>query len=291
MYAALLNKELVLAVSEELKVRKDPKYLNREIYHCPHCHRRVVLVLSEKSVAFFKHFRSYQNQAGEKIEHHTAKILLKTALVAAGFPAQEEVPLADGGIRADILVNDILAFEIQCAPLGEQEFKHRHNLYSSVNIMDVWIVGKRHFLLKKLKKAQIIFFRKNIAWGNYYLEVDAEKEKLRLKHHVMVEPVKDCVHYCMKTFEIDQKGMNQLWNYKPQKMIKYQVDAEEQRNYLRKQLQEKSNLGLKTGQLLYEHHMSIDDLSDEYFKQLREPGMPVMLENYLKIQSKKKKDS
>ncbi|MGO3386686.1 MAG: competence protein, partial [Lactobacillus delbrueckii] len=35
MYAALLNKELVLAVSEAGKVRENPAYLNQEVYRCP----------------------------------------------------------------------------------------------------------------------------------------------------------------------------------------------------------------------------------------------------------------
>ena len=39
MYAALLNKELVLAVSEAGKVRENPAYLNQEVYRCPRCQR------------------------------------------------------------------------------------------------------------------------------------------------------------------------------------------------------------------------------------------------------------
>lgn len=53
MYAALLNKELVLAVSEAGKVRENPAYLNQEVYRCPRCQKPVILVLSQKAEPFF----------------------------------------------------------------------------------------------------------------------------------------------------------------------------------------------------------------------------------------------
>ena len=55
MYAAMLDKKLVLAVSEAYLVNSRQKKLNQEIYRCPHCNKKVILIVSEKKSAFFKH--------------------------------------------------------------------------------------------------------------------------------------------------------------------------------------------------------------------------------------------
>ena len=74
---------------------------------------------------------------GEKEEHHQSKMLYKAALTAAGFDAAVEIPLADGQLRADVLVAENLAFEIHCAPLSDAEFKHRHSLYQKIGVMNI----------------------------------------------------------------------------------------------------------------------------------------------------------
>lgn len=53
MYAAMLNKKLVLAVDEACLVNARQKKLNRDNYHCPHCNKKVILVMSEQKAAFF----------------------------------------------------------------------------------------------------------------------------------------------------------------------------------------------------------------------------------------------
>ena len=53
-------------------------------------------------------------------------------MTAAGFPAEVEIPLAEGQLRADVLATAKLAFEVQCAPLSQQEFNHRHQLYQKL---------------------------------------------------------------------------------------------------------------------------------------------------------------
>ncbi len=40
MYAAMLNKKLVLAVDEACLVNARQKKLNRDNYHCPHCNKK-----------------------------------------------------------------------------------------------------------------------------------------------------------------------------------------------------------------------------------------------------------
>ena len=145
MYAAILNQKLVLAINEAEQVSKGLKKLNQESYLCPSCRHRMILILSEEKKPFFKHFYQVKG-TGEKEEHLQAKQLLCTALKANGFRADIEVPLLDQQLRADVLVENRLSFEVQCAPLSGAEFAHRHALYKKLQIKDIWIVGKRHYL-------------------------------------------------------------------------------------------------------------------------------------------------
>lgn len=149
MYAAILNKKLVLAINEAEQVSKGLKKLNQDNYTCPSCKHRMILILSEEKTPFFKHFYKVKG-TGEKEEHSQAKNLLCTALKANGIKAETEVSLLEQQLRADVLVENKLAFEVQCAPLSEMEFNHRHGLYKNLHIKDIWIVGKRHYLKDKM---------------------------------------------------------------------------------------------------------------------------------------------
>lgn len=271
MYAALLNKSLVTAVAEADCILKHEKQLNDEQYLCPHCQQRVLLVLSEQKNPFFKHIRLVTAQEGEKWEHHQSKILLQTALAAAGFAAKCEVELAHGELRADVFASSRLCFEVQCAPLSEREFNHRHQLYRKEGITDIWIVGRRHFLQRRLKKTQLIFIRKNTRWGYYLLEILPRQARIRLKYNICEEPLTRQVHYQQASFALDECGMVRLWFFSP-RLKEYTFAADKQRQYLQKQLQIKSRLGQKIGELLYQKHLTIDDLPQSLFTNGRPPG-------------------
>ncbi|MFR4967531.1 competence protein CoiA [Lactobacillus kalixensis] len=271
MYAALLNKRIVLAVDEANLVRNNEKKLNYENYRCPQCHKKLILIISESKSAFFKHLAQCRSQYGEKEEHHNSKMLLKSAFTAAGFDAKVEVPLADGGIRADVLISEKLAIEVQCAPLSQREFIHRHNLYQQVKILDLWIVGKRHYLNKQLKETQLIFFRENKNWGTYYLEVNPQKQVLQLKYNIWQEPMTRNLVYQTKIFSLDECGINEFWHFKAKKKI-FQLNKNDQKQYLWRQIHQKTNLGHKIASQLYELGMNIDDLPDKVFSQFRKPG-------------------
>lgn len=271
MYAAMLNKKIVLAVSEAYLVNKGQKKLNWDNYRCPHCNKKVILIVSEQKAAFFKHISSYGSALGEKEEHHLSKMLLKSALTAAGFNAQVEIPLADGQLRADVLASKKLAFEVQCAPLSTAEFNHRHNLYKTIGVMDIWIVGQRHYLKRNLKDTQLIFFRKNKKWGNYYLEVNPKRNYFCLKYNVLQEPLTKKLVYQTKYFALDEVDLRTFWNFRPLKR-KYVLQKASQREYLIKQIRQKSKLGLRIGQMLYERKMTVTDLPDSLFQVWRDPG-------------------
>lgn len=286
MYAAMLNKKLVLAVSEAYLVNSKQKKLNQEIYRCPHCNKKVILIMSERKAAFFKHLINYNNLMGEKEEHHQSKMLLKSALTAAGFDATVEVPLAEGQLRADVLVSKKLAFEVQCAPLSQTEFKHRHALYRKIGITDIWIVGKRHYLKRRLKQTQLIFFRENQKWGNYYLEINPKKHYFCLKYNVLQEPVTRKIYYQTKYFALDEMNIRNIWHFAPTKRC-YLLNSASQKDYLKRQIMQKTKLGLKIGQLLYEQGLELEDLPEKIFTKWRKPGEENTVLHYLKIQKKR----
>ena len=227
--------------------------------------------MSEQKAAFFKHLVKYSNLMGEKEEHHQSKMLLKSALTAAGFPAEVEIPLAEGQLRADVLATAKLAFEVQCAPLSQQEFNHRHQLYQKIGVKDIWIVGQRHYLKRRLKRTQLIFFRQNKAWGNYYLEINPQRNRFCLKYNVLEEPVANKLVYQSKSFVLDELGIKDFWRFKPFKK-EYSLNIATQRKYLRQQIMQKTKLGLKIGEMLYERKLTLDDLPGKVFATWRNPG-------------------
>lgn len=264
LYAALLNNQLVLAVTE---AQSQSKMLAKNNYICPQCKQRVKLIIKEKS-AYFKHFPSNNNLSGEKEEHALSKAILKNALLEAKFNAQTETSLANGQLRADILVNSKLAFEIQCAPLSKLEFIKRHNLYKNIGVADIWIVGKRHYLLQEIKKSQLIFFRKNKLWHDYYLEILPKQKILRLKYNVQLEPITSKVHYQIENFVISSYGLAKLWHFKPV-LKQYCVDPRTQKNYLQLQLTQKTIKGMKIANQLYQRNLTIDELPPTIFSNFR----------------------
>ena len=277
MYAALLNDTLVLAV-EEAKLTKSNNKLKKH-YFCPHCEREVQFVYKDEQ-SYFKHIPSKVNLSGENEEHAQSKRILTQALRAVHFNAQTEVNLANGQLRADILAASNLAFEIQCAPLNKSEFRHRHFLYRQIGVKDIWIVGKRHFLRQNIKKSQLIFFRRNNFWREYYLEIDPFKKIIRLKYNVLLEPLTNKVHFQEEKFAISAKGLKKLWHFQPS-LHKYHVNPKQQRRYLQMQLVHKSLKGMQIANLLYKKRQTIDDLPPWVFNSFRRINSPDNVSKYL----------
>ncbi|WP_348636164.1 competence protein CoiA family protein [Lactobacillus sp. ESL0703] len=274
LYAALLNNRLVLATAEAAQKSKVVKN-----YLCPRCHKRVQLI-SKADGAYFKHVAKTANMMGERAEHAQSKLLLKEALRSAGFDARVEIPLAQGQLRADVLASPRLSFEVQCAPLSLAEFNHRHQLYSEIGIVDVWVVGQRHYLRRQIKKSQLLFFRENKLWRDYYLEIDPAKQQLILKYNVLLEPITTRVHYQKMTFAINAQGLRQLWHFQPQ-IQKYQINPIGQREYLARQLMQQTKTGQSIATALYNRQITVNDLPDEIFSKMRHVGQPNNVLTYL----------
>ena len=270
MYAALLNKNLVLAINEAQLVHQGKKALNTPIYRCSSCKKRVILVISQEKKPFFKHI-SFINNSGEKQEHLLSKTLLCSALVAYGYPAKMEVILAQNQLRADVLASNTLAFEIQCAPLSETEFNHRHSLYTELKIKDIWVVGKRHYLGTYLHKSQRKYLRKSKTWGWYLLEVNPIKMILRLKYFIELAPNSNQCTYKQREFNLDEAGIAKLLKFVPEKSYSKNNNYQFQLKYLRKQLREKTNFGRQLGEYLYKQRLRLEDLPEETLVKNRQP--------------------
>lgn len=265
MYAALLHNKLVLAVNEAKLIAGQER--KGQHYYCPRCQREVTLVVRDDK-PYFKHVAKLINLTNEKKEHALSKKLLKTALTQACFDAQTEVSLASGQLRADVLASPILAFEIQCAPLNKSEFQHRHFLYRKIGVKDIWLVGRRHFLQDHIKKSQLIFFRKNKLWHDYYLEINPYKNLITLKYNVLLEPLTDKVHYQKMNFSLDAAGLKDLWYFHPV-LKRYYVNPVNQKDYLQIQLAQKSIRGMRIGSKLYQNGQTINDLPEWVFSKFR----------------------
>ncbi len=281
LYAALLANQLVLAQTEAL--RKSPV----TDYQCPHCHKKVVLVNSVDKNAFFKHEVLSHGQ-GEQQEHRLSKRYLTSALRSAGISAQEEISLASGRLRADIFAAPNIAFEIQCAPLSVFEFEHRHRLYTSQNIKDVWIVGKRHFLRQRLKKTQMMFLRYSSFWGWYLLETHVESKTLLLKFDLKEAPVSSQLSYRCQKFMMNSKGIASLWHFRPNMTACFYASENQQRLYAQRQINQKTQLGIKIAEGLYTNGLTLAQLPSELFTIWRKPGQPVTLLSFLNEQISKK---
>lgn len=256
-----------MATAQAELVKKKPQILAKKQYFCPHCQQQVQLIIRKDS-AYFKHAAKIEDLNSEKQEHRLSKLLLKKALQHANFAAQTEATLANGQLRADVLASPKLAFEIQCAPLNRSEFRHRHFLYWQIGVKDIWIVGQRHFLHENLKKSQLIYFRKNELWHDYYLEIDPYQKILRLKFNVLLEPITDKFHYQVKNFSLDKTGLKKLWLFRPQ-LKRYCINPVDQRSYLQMQIRHKTVSGMQVASMLYQNHMTMEDMPEWVFCNFR----------------------
>ncbi|MBA1393458.1 competence protein, partial [Lactobacillus sp. XV13L] len=236
-------------------------------FYCPRCGQKVQLVI-KAATAYFKHAARVNNSVSEKEEHARSKKFLQSALRGAHFDACLEVSLAGGRLRADVLASPQLAFEVQCAPLGSAEFSHRHALYHKIGVRDIWVVGRRHYLQRSIKKTQLIFFRENRLWRDYYLEINPYREVLTLKYNVKLAPLSETVHCQAAIFALNAAGLARLWHFRP--VLKdYRVDPGVQRRYLQQQVVQKSIKGMCIAAKLYENQMTIADLPAWVFSRLR----------------------
>lgn len=87
----------------------------------------------------------------------------------------------------------------------------------------------------------------------------------------MQEQITNHLHYQIKYFALDELDIKTFWHFTPIKK-RYFININSQKKYLKKQLAQKTKLGLRIGELLYQKGLTIDDLQDEVFTTWRNPG-------------------
>lgn len=272
MYAAMRNEELVLA---QTAVQDK----NVTGYLCPNCRKPVQLISGDNKIPYFRH-EIIEVRSKETIEHVYGKKILKSALITLNIPAKLEVPLASEALRADVfieLAKRRYALEFQCAPLSTKEFYERHQLYQNANIKDIWIAGRRHFLTKNIKQIHYDFMMYNQKWNNFILEIDVEKHRINLKYNLVQHDLSRQVRYKKRIFSFDEYGIQELLTFKSSCAPNFSYQIQDEINYLRKQIRQRSILGMKVAELCYQKGITIEEIPLEYFIGWRPPSKKVFL--------------
>lgn len=274
MYAALLDEQLIMA-----RDALDEQNSAQLMFLCPNCLEPVQLVNAGRAGPYFRHpnttFRTEETQ-----EHQLGKKVLASGLTALGVENMLEVPLVSDQIRADVYVTHAghaYGLEIQCAPLGTTEYSIRHDFYLSENITDIWLIGRRHFLRKKIKQIHLDLLRTNSRWGNYLLEIDVNAHHLRLKYNIQQDDLNLNCRYQTQIFALDEKGIMQLIKFRPVQLAIYRYDYVSARNYVVRQVRQKTNIGLALAQFCYERNLAPLELPLSLFVGYRDPGKSVLL--------------
>ena len=243
MYAALHHHQLVLASCANPMQK----------YFCPECQQQVLLITGKKQRAYFRHQNSHFREQ-ETAEHRAAKTLILNSLLALRLPAQTEVTVAKQQLRADVYFwwhHREFAIEIQCAPLSEAEYEQRQQLYAQAGITDIWVLGKKHFVKRKLKQIQLNFVRNNSFWGDYLLEINVSQQKLELIYNLQENPVTRQLLFQKHTFRLTGTGVQELILFRPLSLRKYPHDPGADLQYLLQQARQQTKLGREFAEACY----------------------------------------
>ena len=129
---------------------------NARLLTCPGCHASVILHAGTVRAHHFAHLPGAVCAAPqtepETEEHRAGKLLiaqwLRTCLPDADIIVEAHIP--ETNQRADVLVivspQQRIALEYQCANMTAREWRRRHELYRSVDIQDLWLLGGSRLL-------------------------------------------------------------------------------------------------------------------------------------------------
>lgn len=129
---------------------------NARLLTCPGCGSSVILHAGTVRAHHFAHLPGAVCTAPqtepETEEHRAGKLLiaqwLRICLPAADIIVEAHIP--ETNQRADVLVivsqQQRIAIEYQCANMTAREWRRRHELYRSVDIQDLWLLGGSRLL-------------------------------------------------------------------------------------------------------------------------------------------------
>lgn len=231
MYAAL-NQDGILVDAQKAN--------GGEKYYCCHCARQVKLILTE-SRRYFRHANKVNNEINERIIHMKGKNVILSEV--AKFNPRElatEVFLPKIQQRPDILVDNQIAIEYQCAKLDTTTLESRVKGYRKINMTNIWVLGGG-YLDNHVRREHLKFISYTRSWGHYLLMLDSEHKTLTLFHHIQFVGPFNKIYFQRRIFHAQELG--QIFNFQPQvkslypqqmtpyllKKIRRQTDKESQR--------------------------------------------------------------
>ena len=138
-------------IAEESSLEQLQRWSRERTLFCPNC-RGMVHVRGGPEKRTQLHFAHQKGECAwstesESVRHASGKIVLAAWLreqyPEAAVTLEERLP--EPNRIADIFVKHAdgrsWAIEFQCAPLDIEEWRHRHDAYSSAGIHDIWIIG------------------------------------------------------------------------------------------------------------------------------------------------------
>ncbi|WP_246938528.1 competence protein CoiA [Bacillus pinisoli] len=138
-------------ISPITKNTEEIKFLSQcKVLYCSECEKPVTFFSGQKQVPHFRHDKIlncvYESEPETK-EHLEGKIQIYNWLKELFPDAQVEMEykIQETNQRADVMAilpnGKRIAVEMQCSRISGNEWLDRHNLYKSVGIQDVWVLG------------------------------------------------------------------------------------------------------------------------------------------------------
>ncbi len=196
-----------------------------EVFFCPSCHQTLLLKCGPKVRPHFAHQPGQScdfASLNEGAEHLNLKAKLfdwarKNEKVAV------EVANSEAGIVSDLLLSENLALEVQCSPLGQDEFERRTRAYQDLGISVVWLLGSRHFLKRRLTALQRNILQFSSTCGYFFWNLDVENEGLIL-HYLLHQDLHGTCQGLMKVFPFFQQPLREVlrWPYKQKQVFSFQ---------------------------------------------------------------------
>ncbi|APX72284.1 hypothetical protein M5C72_03855 [Companilactobacillus allii] len=203
MYAAFnQNKKLVNAIESNFE----------DQYFCANCNRPVKLIRNDNN-SFFRHENACNNEENERSIHKKGKKLIVDALKIIGYKdITLEHYLKTIKQRPDIMIDQRIVIEYQCAKINIDKLMNRVESYHALGITNIWILGGE-YLSNKLYRVHMKFISYNLNWGFYLLMLDSEHDQISLFYGIRFFGPFNKVQYKRKIFLIED--ILELLEFKP----------------------------------------------------------------------------
>ena len=226
MYAALDEEGTLIYAKEAIENRN---------YYCCHCDQLVQLILTDTR-KYFRHTNKTANNINERLIHRKGKQLIIEELQKYNFESLEsEYYLPEIKQRPDILINQKLIVEYQCAKIDENILSDRVDGYRKVGLRSIWILGEA-YLDVQLRREHLKFIDYSENFGYYILMLDSLNQRFTLFHHVKFLGPFNKIFFQREIFE--KGGLPDLFSYQPEE---YPIKSQVMSAYLLKKLRKKND--------------------------------------------------